>query len=146
MATPSPYKEPNKMSIKNLVGKRVTKTTKFLGEDIVINKLSIADVEEIQATVKEIENVGLAHADAMKQYEADCEKAKAAGTDLPERPAEPEVQDNFSVLKTIIRSATVDGDQLTDEDFQGFALDDLTKLSEEIMSFSGVGDKGRKGK
>lgn len=134
------------MSIKNLVGKRVTKTTKFLGEDIVINKLSIADVEEIQATVKAIEEVGLAHADAMKRYEADCEKAKAEGADLPERPAEPEVQDNFSVLKTIIRSATVDGDQLTDEDFQGFALDDLTKLSEEIMSFSGVGDKGRKGK
>lgn len=145
MATPSPYKE-SKMSIKNLVGKRVTKTTKFLDEDIVIRKLSIADVEQIQAAVKELEDVNAAYAAATKQYEADCDKARTAGEALPERPEEPEAQDNFSVLKTIIRSSTVDGDQLTDEDFQGFALDDLSKLSEEIMNFSGVGDKGRKGK
>ena len=146
MATPSPYKEIKKMSIKTLAGKRVTKKTKFLDEEIVIKKLSIADVELIQTTAKAIEDANNAYQEALKQYELDLAAAKADGTESPVRPEEPEQQDTFAVLKTIIRSATEDGESLTDEDFQNFALDDLTKLSEEIMNFSGVGEKARKGK
>ena len=146
MATPSPYKEIKKMSIKTLAGKRVTKKVVFLGEEIIIKKLSIADVELIQTTAKALEDANNAHLESLKQYELDLAKAKADDTELPVRPEEPEQQDTFAVLKTIIRSATEDGESLTDEDFQNFALDDLTKLSEEIMNFSGVGEKGRKGK
>lgn len=146
MATPSPYKEIKKMSIKTLAGKRVTKKALFLGEEIIIKKLSIADVELIQTTAKAIEDANNEYLEALKQYELDLAKAKADDTELPVRPEEPEQQDTFAVLKTIIRSATEDGESLTDDDFQNFALDDLTKLSEEIMNFSGVGEKARKGK
>ena len=145
MATPSPYKE-IKMSIKTLAGKRVTKKVLFLGEEIIIKKLSIADVELIQNTAKAIEAANNEYLEELKQYELDLAKAKADDTELPVRPEEPEQQDTFAVLKTILRSATEDGESLTDEDFQNFALDDLTKLSEEIMNFSGVGEKARKGK
>ena len=134
------------MSIKTLAGKRVTKKVVFLGEEIIIKKLSIADVELIQTTAKALEDTNNVHLESLKQYELDLAKAKADDTELPVRPEEPEQQDTFAVLKTIIRSATEDGESLTDEDFQSFALDDLTKLSEEIMNFSGVGEKGRKGK
>ena len=134
------------MSIKTLAGKRVTKKVVFLSEEIVIKKLSIADVELIQTTAKALEDTNNVHLESLKQYELDLAKAKADDTELPVRPEEPEQQDTFAVLKTIIRSATEDGESLTDEDFQSFALDDLTKLSEEIMNFSGVGEKGRKGK
>lgn len=134
------------MSIKTLAGKRVTKKALFLGEEIIIKKLSIADVELIQTTAKAIEDANNEYLEALKQYELDLAKAKADDTELPVRPEEPEQQDTFAVLKTIIRSATEDGESLTDDDFQNFALDDLTKLSEEIMNFSGVGEKARKGK
>lgn len=50
----------------------------------------------------------------------------------------------FGVLRTVIKSSVEGADDLTDEDFQQFAMDDLSKLSTAIMKFSGIG--GEQGK
>jgi len=94
----------NKM--KSLVGRKMSKTYKFMGEDITINKLVVAEVIAIQ------------------------EKAKSSDTDESE---------GFNVLKTVIQTACPEALELTAEDFNSFPLDELTKLSEEIMRFSGIG-------
>jgi len=100
------------MGIKSLVGKKMSKTIKFMGQDVVINKLSVAQITEIQ--------------DAAKAIEADQSKG-------------------FDVLRVVIRASVDEGDQLTDDDFNGFPMDELSKLSTQIMEFSGVaGEKASK--
>lgn len=112
MVTPKISKE-NKMAdgIKGLVGKKMTRSIKFMGEDLKISKLSVAEVMEIQDKAKSLE------------------KEDSAG---------------FDVLKTVIRSAVDGGSDLTDQDFENFPMDELSKLSTEIMKFSGIGgDQGK---
>jgi hypothetical protein len=41
--------------LKSLVGRKMTKKVKFMGEDVVINKLSVSEVMEIQRMAKEVE-------------------------------------------------------------------------------------------
>ena len=50
----------------------------------------------------------------------------------------------FGILKTVIISAVEGGADLTDADFESFPMDELSKLSAEIMKFSGIG--GEQGK
>jgi hypothetical protein len=109
---PSPQlKKEIKMGIKSLVGKKMTKKVKFMGEEIEISKLSVAEVMDIQ------------------------EKAKGLKEDDTE---------GFNVLKAVIRSAVADANELSDEDFAAFPMDELSKLSDEIMKFSGLGkDSGK---
>jgi len=99
-------------SIKDLVGKRMTKKTKFQGQDVVITKLSVAEVMEIQ------------------------ELAKSAGDD----------DDNagIALLKKVISIGVEGGDELDDADFEQFAMDELSSLSNAIMKFSGLGDDSAK--
>lgn len=101
-------------SILNLVGKRMTKTVKFLGSDVEIRKLSLAQVEQIQ------------------------DKAKAA-----EASTDPEVKERsgFELLKTVVSLSVEGGSELSDEDFRNFPLEDLSKLSDDIMLFSGISKK-----
>lgn len=103
---------PNVGGLKGFVGKRMSKNVKFMGEDIKISKLSVAEVIAIQEAAKEIE------------------KDDASG---------------FEVLKKVIESAVDGGKDLTDEDFKNFPMDELSKLSSEIMKFSGIGEE-QKGK
>lgn len=98
------------MGIKGLVGKRVSKTVKFMGEDVKISKLSVAEVLDIQ------------------------EKAKGNAADT----------DGLEILRTVIRSAVEDASELSDEDFASFPMDELSKLSNEIMKFSGIGEQSGK--
>lgn len=97
--------------IRSLIGRKMTKTVKFMGEDLKISKLSVAEVLQIQ------------------------EKAKSvAGND----------SEGFEVLKTVIRSSVENAKDLADEDFDNFPLDELSKLSNDIMKFSGIGaDQGK---
>ena len=97
-------------SLKDMVGKRLTKNTKFMNENITITKLSVSEVLEIQNAAKE------------------------AGEDEAA---------NFDVLKKVIRIAAEGGEDLTDEDFDQFPIDDLSKLSTEIMKHSGMGEAGK---
>ncbi len=101
----------NMSGIKSLVGRKMTKSVKFMGEDVKISKLSVSEVMEIQ--------------DKAKAVEGD----DTAGLEL---------------LKCVIRAATEGAEDLADEDFQTFPMDELSKLSNEIMRFSGIGaDAGK---
>ena len=97
--------------IRSLIGRKMTKDVKFMGETVKISKLSVSEVMEIQNRAKGIEsNEG----------------------------------EGFNVLKIVIRSAVEGASELADDDFDGFPLDELTKLSNEIMKFSGIGqDQGK---
>lgn len=106
MASPQLKKEPSKMGIKALVGKKMSKNVKFMGEEVKINKLSVDEVMAIQEQAKGVEENS---------------------------------QDGFAVLRAVIRSSVEDAKELTDEDFATFPMDELSKLSEEIMKFSGLG-------
>lgn len=111
MSTIPSIQKVNQMSgIKGLVGRKMTKSIKFMGEDVLISKLNVANVMEIQEKAKKLE-------------ENDNE--------------------GFDLLKSIIRSAVEGANDLSDEDFEGFPLDELSRLSNEIMKFSGInaGDK-----
>lgn len=109
-----PNLQVNKMSgIKGLIGRKMTRVTKFMGEDILISKLNVANVMDIQEKAKKLE-------------ENDNE--------------------GFDLLKSIIRSAVEGADELSDEDFEGFPLDELSKLSNEIMKFSGINAGEKPGK
>jgi len=59
-----------------------------------------------------------------------------------------ELKDNESlgldVLKTVIRSAVEGGQDLTDQDFETFPMDELSILSNEIMKFSGLSSEAGK--
>jgi hypothetical protein len=50
-------------------------------------------------------------------------------------PAED--QDQLALLRSVIRIAVVDAEDLTDEEMDSFPVAELTKLSEAIM---GIGD------
>jgi hypothetical protein len=99
---------PTPKGIKALVGKKMTKDTKFLGSTITISKLSVSEVTLIQEQAK---------------------AAEAAQDDMA----------GLELLKTVIRSAVDGGADLTDEDFDGFPMDELSRISQEIMKFSGIG-------
>jgi hypothetical protein len=97
--------------IKSLVNKKMTQNVKFIGEDIKISKLTVAEVMEIQNLAKTQDN---------------------------------EDSTGFELLKRVIKMSVEGGDELTDEDFNSFPMDELTKLSQAIMRFSGVaGDQGK---
>ena len=110
MTSPQISKE-KKMGIKSLVGKKMSKKVKFMGEEIEISKLSVAEVMSIQ------------------------EKAKA----MQENEAE-----GFNVLKAVIKAAVADAEELSDDDFSTFPMEELSKLSDEIMKFSGLGKESGK--
>jgi len=50
----------------------------------------------------------------------------------------------LDLLQTVIRSAVEGASDLADEDFQTFPMDELSKLSNEIMKFSGIGSESGK--
>jgi len=98
----------NKMAtegIKGLVGRKMTKTVKFMSEDVKIAKLSVSEVMEIQAKAKDLEG---------------------------------DEQNGFELLKKVIKLSVEKADELSDEDFNNFPMDELSKLSNEIMKFSGI--------
>lgn len=94
-----------------LLGKRMKKTVKFIGADVTIFKLTVAEVKDIQ------------------------EKAKLLETDEDA---------GLDILRTVIRSAVEGGSALEDSHFEAWPMDELSKLSNEIMKFSGIGaDQGK---
>ena len=47
--------------------------------------------------------------------------------------------EGLETLRMIMDFSVEDAKELTDEEFSSFPMDELNKLSEEIMKFSGVG-------
>jgi hypothetical protein len=99
--------------MKNLVGRRITKTTKFLDEQVTIRKLSTAQALQIQAASAEMQ---------------------------------PDDESQLNLIYDVIRAGVEGGSELTDEDFGTWPLEDISKLSSEIMKFSGLTDDPPKGK
>jgi len=66
----------------------------------------------------------------VSELEAIQEAAKQIETDATK---------GYEVLKMVIKFSADGGSELTDDDFDGFAMDELSTLSGEIMKFSGVG-------
>jgi hypothetical protein len=53
--TPNPQNAETKMSgIKGFIGRKMSKKVKFMGEEVLINKLSVAQVLEIQEVSKDL--------------------------------------------------------------------------------------------
>ena len=97
--------------MKGLVGKKITKSYKFMGETVVISKLTVSEVLEIQEQAKN-------------------------NTESEE--------DSFGLLKDVIKKAVDDASELSDDDFNSFPIEELSKLSNEIMKYSGMLDaKGK---
>lgn len=92
--------------MKHLLGKeRKTVKVKFLGENVDVRKLSVAEVEEFQAKLtaaKEDETRGL------------------------------------SLQRDIIRLGVAGAEDLTDAELNSFPMDDLMRLSEEILRQAGI--------
>ena len=102
----------NNMSegMKGLVGKRFERKAKFMGQDIIIQKLNVAEVREVQKVAKE---------------GGDTEDA------------------GFNVLKLVIRLGVTEAEDLSDEDFDTFSIDEISKLAQDIMKFSGIAGEGK---
>jgi len=57
---------------------------------------------------------------------------------------EKEEEAGFDVLRTIIQSAVDGADKVEPADFEKFPMEELSKLSNEIMKYSGIGqDQGK---
>ena len=105
------------MNFRDLINKRITRSIKFMNEDIKISKLTVSEITEIREQAN---------------------RAKNSTDD----------SDNLSILKNIVKKSVEGAEDLTDEDFDNFPMDDLSKLSNEIMKFSGLdtAQAGEKGK
>jgi len=110
---PKILKVSNTMGIKSFIDQKMTKTVKFMGKDLIINKLTVAQVLEIQDQAKLIEK---------------------------------NENEGFNVMKTVIRSSADGGSELSDEDFNQLPLDELSKLANEVMKFSGISGDNTQGK
>jgi hypothetical protein len=108
------------VSISTLLGRKVSKTVPFLGAHITINKLTVAEVKDVQ--------------DAAKLAD-DAVKAAIAN------PDEDADIDQLGVLRAIVRAAVDGGQDLTDENFLEWPIEDISKLAKEIMKYSGIGDE-----
>jgi len=89
--------------MKQFVGKTQTKTVPFMDGEVEIKVLTVGNVKAIEARTKK-------------------EEAK-----------KEENRDQLAVLRFVMRLAVIGAEDLTDEDFDGFPVTELTKLSEKIM-------------
>jgi len=93
--------------MKQHLGKIQTKTVPFMDGDVEIKTLTVGQAKLIEKETKAMQAI----------------------------PAED--QDQLALLRTVIRIAVVDAEDLTDEEMDTFPVTELTKLSEAIM---GMGD------
>lgn len=60
------------------------------------------------------------------------------------KKAQSSEDDGFEVLTAVIKAGVEGAGELTDEEFRNFPLDELSKLSGEVMKYSGIGgDSGK---
>lgn len=93
--------------MKHLIGKSMSKKVKFLGEEVTIKKLTVAQVMSIQELVKQT----------------------AEGED-----------NSMEVLSFVITNAVDGAADLTKDEIEQFPLEELSRLSNDILDFSGLGN------
>ena len=99
--------------MKHLVGKVITEKVPFMGEEVEVKKLSVGQVIKVQELTKEFN--------------------KKKGND----------DASVKLLREVIKLAVVGAQDLTDEDFNTFPLEELNQVSEAILSLSGVNKTGK---
>ncbi|MDH5182270.1 MAG: hypothetical protein OEX12_00135 [Gammaproteobacteria bacterium] len=107
---------------KKLLGKRITSSHKFMGENVTIQKLSVAEVMSIQESATKAQ----ALAD-------DAKNKQTMGQEVT-----VDDKEGFNSLKNVIRMGAPESTGLDDEDFNQFPLEELISLSQAIMKFSGI--------
>ena len=98
--------------MKHLVGKVQSKKVPFMGDEVEIRKLSIAEVLEMQTLINK------------------------AGKNKKD-------SDQMDLLRGVLRLAVIGAEDMTDDEFSSFPPGDLNDLSEEIMEYCGLGEKGK---
>ena len=96
--------------MKHLVGKKLTKKVPFMGEEVEVKMLTIDSVIEVQKLV--------AKASKAKDVEAG----------------------QIDLMRQVLRLAVVGAEEMTDEEFNGFPIAELTSLSEAVLAVSGIGE------
>lgn len=49
----------------------------------------------------------------------------------------------MNLLRSVLRLSVIGAEEMSDEEFDGFPPGDLNELSEEIMSYCGLGEKAK---
>jgi len=102
-----------------------------MGEHVMIRKLTVKEVMRVQKAAQRLQQLNQKIAEkAAKDSEEGVEG---------ETETEEETNEAFSVLQEIIAIGVEGGDELEEEDFHNFPMDELAKLSDEVMQFSGMG-------
>lgn len=89
------------------------KKVKFVGEDVDVMKLTVAQVLEIQAAAKDAETT-------------------------------TDDASSIKMLYLVLRMGVAEFAEATDEEFACLPMDELSKLSAEILKFSGLGNDSKK--
>jgi len=55
-----------------------------------------------------------------------------------------EDENGMTMLRMVIKSSVPDAEELTDDDFESFPMDELGALSNEILKFSGINSEEAK--
>lgn len=95
--------------MKNLVNKVITESTMFMGEEVQVKKMSVAEVFKVQKLADK-------HGKAKNKEEG-----------------------QMALLRDVLRLSVIGADELTDEEFNSFPVAELTELSDKVMSLSGLG-------
>lgn len=99
---------------------KLIKPVKFMGEDVNIRKLTVGQVIEIQNKAKAL----------IPDITAE---ELAAGAKVPDN-----TDANIDLLTYVIKSGAAEFADYTAEDFRALPMDELGKLSGEIMKYSGL--------
>lgn len=97
--------------LRALINERQTKPVRFMGKQVLINKLTLAECQEIQRLAQNVT------------------------AEDPEK--------GFELLKHVIRVGVPAAGDFNDDDFANFPMDDLNKLSDEVMRYGGMDPKGK---
>ena len=97
--------------MKHLVGKDVTKEVDFMNDKVTIRKLNTGRILEVQKAVQEMNK-------------------KSKGKDDDDT--------SLNLIRIVIRNGVIGANELKDEDFLEFPLDEINKLVESILGYSGL--------
>jgi hypothetical protein len=95
--------------MKHLVGKTITQKVPFMGDEVEVKKLTVGEILELQKVIN-----------ASQKGKQDEEK-------------------QMKLLRDILRLAVIGADEISDEEFSNFPLGELSELSQQVVSVSGMG-------
>jgi hypothetical protein len=95
-----------------MLGKKISKTVTFMGEEVEIKKLSVSEVLTLQKSANELQK--------------DANDA-----------------DGLKLIVSIITTGVTEAAGMKFEDFKEFPMEELSRLSNEVMVWSGMSAEGK---